>query len=106
MGYTRTPKYRIELADRVMQNPMAWTGGRATQANLEKYIFVYAKGLEAGGVNEHIAKALGYVPYPTWARVVKQATGEVMAEWKAATFQVYETQTDDFFRQTGKQGGF
>lgn len=89
MGRTITPKYRIELADRVMQNPMAWTGGRATQANLEKYIFAYAKDLEAGGVNEHIAKALGYVPYPTYARIVKQADGEVMATWKAGTFQVY-----------------
>ena len=89
MGYTITPKYRIELADRVMQNPMAWTGGRATQVNLEKYIFVYAKGLEVGGVNQHIAKALGYVPYPTYARIVRQQDGHVMATWKAGTFQVY-----------------
>lgn len=84
MGYTRTPKYRLEMAGMTF----AWSG-KPTQKRLEEFVFKYADSLKAGGVNEHISKALGYVPYPSHAIIVDQATKDIVVEWKAAAFQVF-----------------
>ncbi len=89
MGRTVTPKYRVEMIETgVMPTKMAWKG-RATDEALRKYVFAYADSLKAGGVNEHVAKALGFVPFPQEAKIVNQFTNEVVATWKAATFQVF-----------------
>jgi hypothetical protein len=90
MGKSYTPTYRVEeRAQGVAPYTYAWRkeDGRPTIANLEKRIMSYAKSLEKGGVNEHLSK--NFIPYPTFARIVRQATGEVVATWKAAPFQVY-----------------
>lgn len=89
MGRSTTPKYALTV-DGI---PMIWdcrTAGKPTAANLEKWIMAYAKSLELGGCNEHISKALGHIPYPRHA-VIRQNRlgGTVVAEWKAAHFQVY-----------------
>ena len=93
MGRSVTPPYRLEMPG---VTAMCWRVkaqygipgcGKPTYENLVKYIEAYNKSLELGGSNQHISKALGYIPYPTWARIVRQADGVVMAEWKAPLFQ-------------------
>ena len=95
MGKIVKPKYRVEMTG---VTPAAWRVkgygqvpgyGKPTDANLEKFVHGYAKSLEIGGVNEHVSKALGHVPYPTSARIVDQDTGAVVASWKAGMFQVW-----------------
>lgn len=109
MGKSTTPKYRIEMTEQRLVNgqprhvpvdSMIWHSrkingtaskgyGLPTDTNLEKWIYAYAKSLELGGVNEHISKSEGAIPYPTSAKIVNQFTGEVVAEWKAGMFQVW-----------------
>lgn len=103
MGRITTPKYRLEIwsnaplrrvAEMVFAGPSieSWQvsqRGRPTERNLEHYLFAQAKSFEHGGVNQHVSRALGYVPYPREARIVNQRTGQIVAKWKAATFQVF-----------------
>ena len=65
-----------------------WTGP-ATPKRLEQYVERYAKSLHAGGVNSHLGRHLGILPYPLEARIVDQQTGQVLASWRAAAFQVW-----------------
>ncbi len=90
-----TPPYRLEMSG---STPWAWyvkgnsyrTGyGQPTLSNLKKVLVDYAKSLELGGVNYHITKAFGYVPYPTWAKVIRQSDHEVMASWRQGDFEIY-----------------
>ena len=87
MGKSITPTYRLEFNDGKPQM-QAWKG-RATDQALERWIYSYAKSLELGGVNQHISLSLGHIPYLYSARIVRQATGEVVATWKAGMFQVW-----------------
>jgi hypothetical protein len=96
MGKSTTPTYRVELTENGSQRPiqpqtMSWPkeAGKVSDANLEKYMKVYGKSLEIGGCNEHISKALGHIPYPSAAWVVRQRDNKVVASWKAAMFQVW-----------------
>ena len=88
MGRSITPKYKVTVDGQTM----CWRG-RANQAELEKYIFAYAKSLELGGCNDHVSKMLGYVPYPQSARIEFNDDfvheNNPVAVWKAAPFQVY-----------------
>jgi hypothetical protein len=90
MGRSYTPKYAIQLDT---QASMAWdvkAHGTPNAANLQRYVMAYAKSLEVGGVNAHISQALGYVPYPRRAVIrYNKPGGAVVAEWRAAMFQVY-----------------
>jgi hypothetical protein len=90
MGRTITPKYALDMDGCTC---MAWDTkrhGKPTAAKLERVVMEYAKSLEAGGCNAHISQALGYIPYPRWARVRRNVwDGHTVAEWKAAMFQVY-----------------
>ena len=83
-----TPKYRIVIDGMAM----AWNcadGGRPTDSSLERYVYAYAKSHEADGVNEHISRSLGHVPYPSSARIVRQVDSQIVASWKAGAFQVW-----------------
>ena len=86
MGRTITPTYRLEMEEQRLgsTSPAAWKG-RPTDANLERYVLAYVDG----GVNVHLSESLGYMPIPHAARVVRQSTGQVVASWKAAMFQVF-----------------
>lgn len=92
MGRSITPKYVVHMEG---CTPACWwvrENGKPTLDNLEKYVMAYAASLGASGVNSHISKSLGYVPYPRWARIRKNTkTGVVLAEWKAAMFQCYSS---------------
>lgn len=87
MGRTTTPQYRLEMNDGT-KHVQAWRGA-VSEKRLQDFILSYAKSLELGGVNEHISLSLGRVPYPFSARIVRQRTSEVVAEWKAGMFQVW-----------------
>ena len=66
--------------------------GQPNDDNLERWVMGYAKSLELGGVNEHISKSLGYIPYPKSAYVKAQTgarAGDIVATWEAAPFQVF-----------------
>lgn len=87
MGHSITPTYRLEYWDGSTHS-QAWQG-RATVKRLESWVFDYSASLRAGGVNQHISRSLGYIPYPTIAVIVRQSDGERVAEWSAGKFQVY-----------------
>lgn len=78
MGRSYTPPYRVEHDG---STPSAWRReyGKPTEANLSKFIQEYSRSLEAGGCNQHVSKPLGYIPYPSWARIVRQCDGVVVA---------------------------
>lgn len=63
--------------------------GEATSKLLEQRILEYAKTLQIGGVNYHLTKARGFIPYPTKAAILNMDTNEIVVEWKAAMFQVW-----------------
>lgn len=90
MGYIRkSGKYKLEIDGHIQ----AWrtVDGRPTKKNLAKYIYAYGKSLESGGINHHISKQLGYIPYPNYARIaLNEPTGQgdfTIVEWKAHIFQ-------------------
>lgn len=103
MSTTVTPKYALDIYTTCMvegrfqtvkaTDCMAWnikSYGRPTPANLEKFVRVYAKSLEAGGCNEHLAKELGYIPYPNRAVIrFNHNHGNPVCSWVAPTFMVW-----------------
>lgn len=95
MGRSVTPPYRLEMSG---VTASAWRvktqygipgDGTPNDANLMRYLLAYVNSLKLGGSNQHISKALGYIPYPTWARIVRQSDGHVMASWTAPPFMVW-----------------
>lgn len=92
MGRSYTPRYSLTI-DGNASACMAWDSkrnGKPSAANLEKWVMAYAKSLELGGANEHISKAEGFIPYPRRAEVrVNKPGGAIVAEWKAALFQIF-----------------
>jgi hypothetical protein len=92
MGKNHTPKYVVVLDGRA-DHAIAWRvqyNGHANDKNLEKFVMAYSKSLESGGANEHISKSLGHIPYPRTAEIRHNYHGgAVVAEWKAAPFQMY-----------------
>lgn len=103
MGRSRTWAYSLVIdggGPNVVVTPMEWrVGGRRvgstrekgygkpTAANLVKFVEGYMRSLEAGGSNAHLAKHYGFIPYPNWAKIVRNdGSREVVAEWKAPMF--------------------
>ncbi len=87
-----TPTFRIEFrsvtADgrKVGHTPAGWDSTRCGRPNAER-LADYVAGLEAstapGAVNAHLGRTVvGY------ARVVRQSTGDVVAEYTADLFSV------------------
>lgn len=86
MGRTTTTKYALEIDGSTSR---CWYVGKPTVANLNRYVAEYMKSLEPGGSNVNISKALGFVPYPNWARiVVNDGSRSVVVEWKAPMFML------------------
>lgn len=92
---TRTPTYRLEMTDNKGSFAMGWdvkapkgvphytADGKPTIANLERKIKAYEESTQPGGVNAHLG-----VCRVSKARIIRQATGEVMVEYKAPMFEV------------------
>ena len=97
MGRSTTPKYALEM-DGVTSaswrvRPPAGGGkgqGTPTDANLERHVLAYIDSLKIGGVNQHVLLALGHIPVPNWARIVRNdGSRAVVASWKAPPFFVF-----------------
>jgi hypothetical protein len=94
MGRSTTPKYAIRVSEgrnaKHGVTPMAWSvkeSGKPTAENLAKWVEAYHRSLEPGGVNAHIFRSIGHVPYLTAARIVRNVSGgETVAEWIAPMF--------------------
>lgn len=63
--------------------------GQPNDANLMRYLLAYVNSLKPGGSNYHVSKALGYIPYPTWARIVRQSDNKIMTSWVQPMFFVW-----------------
>ena len=93
MGKSITPTYRLELEGNLRATPMAWNvkeAGRPTAENLERAVQVLNASYAPAGCNRHVADALEIEPVHTSARIVRQATGQVVAEWRAPSFATLE----------------
>jgi hypothetical protein len=89
MGRSVTPKYRVETKENVgAMTPAAWRG-RATPARLAEWVEACNKSFLPGGVNGHVSESRGVVVYIHAAKIIEQATGRVVAEYKAPAFQVF-----------------
>jgi hypothetical protein len=98
MGRITTPKYRFEMAPIRAVNtnlpsysitPSAWKvkeHGKPTTDNIDKYVRAFIDSTKLGGCNDHFSKDAGYIPVPNYARIVRQADNQVMAEWRAPMF--------------------
>lgn len=80
---TSTPTYRIEMvATGGSYTPAAWPTkhlGRPGPSSLLLYVSTFEASTREGGVNAH----LGAVTVKS-AKVIRQSTGEVVAEYTAA----------------------
>jgi len=91
MGRTVTPKYRIEYNESGRNQVQCWNSkfyGRATAINLEAWRVKHNASFLPSGVNNHVTKALGYVLHVSYARIVNQFSGEVVAEARMPMFEV------------------
>ena len=96
MGRTITPKYRIEYVEsnRERANSAAWdakTYGRANARNLERWRTKLNTSFLPGHCNFHVSQALNVIPHVSYARLVNQKTGEVVAEARMPMFEVVGT---------------
>lgn len=81
-----TPTYRLEVKANVKMTKV-WKG-KVSAALLEKHITDLNQSFMPNGVNAHVRKYTGFVVYVSSAKVIRQSTGDVVAEWKAPAFQV------------------
>ena len=88
MGKSITPTYVIKIESGKTSQIMCWSK-KATLKNLTDWIMSYAKSLELGGCNDHISKAIGYIPYPEAVEIINQHSGDVAVAWKAGMFQIW-----------------
>ncbi len=98
MGKSYTPAFRIEVDDvrrpdgsgYIHSTGAAWRReyGRPTSKNLGEYMRRLNDSLKPGGVNAHISRSYGFMPFHSSARIVRQSTGETVAAWEAPLFSV------------------
>ncbi len=92
MGRSVTPTFRAEVKGSGWNFDMfGWdckTNGRPTQMNVDQYRWSLNKSFQPGGVNFHVSDSRGVIPHVSTVRVIRQSTGEVVAESKAAMFEV------------------
>jgi hypothetical protein len=94
MGRIVTPTYRLEWewyhpthgVQRVRQSWNQQCHGRANAEQLARYVASMIESFKPGGVNYHVSESSGVIVVPHRARIVRQKTGEVVAEWEAPAF--------------------
>ncbi|ASV44517.1 hypothetical protein PBI_SCTP2_502 [Salicola phage SCTP-2] len=66
--------------------------GKLTNKNIfERLVKPYVDSMKEGGVNAHVSREIGYIPYPKYVKVTVQKgsrCGEVI-EWEAPMFMVW-----------------
>jgi hypothetical protein len=83
MGQSRTPTFRVEYVSRGAHYPAAWPtkdAGRPSDATLKAYIEHLFASCAPGGCNDQIPNMPQEI---VEARVIRQSTDKVVAEWKA-----------------------
>lgn len=84
MGRSITPTYRIEFrATGGYHTPSAWRAeyGRPSAASLARWVESFEASTREGGVNAHLGVTT------VWsARIVRQATGAVVADYAGPAF--------------------
>lgn len=94
MGKSYKPKYIILVSEgngKAVHTPMTWPKemGQPTDAKLSNWVETYNASLKIGGANEHLSKALGYMPILNSAWVVTNDRNRyTLATWKAPMFMV------------------
>jgi hypothetical protein len=86
MGKSTTPHYVIYEGDKP-NNKILYADNK--KPNMEKEIYLYIDSLKIGGNNEHISKALGYMPIPNKAILIDQRTKQVIEHWNAPAFMIF-----------------
>ena len=81
---------RQVFIERGRESVHLYRGSEVTEEALYVEVVKYGKAFGPGGVNAHVGKSLGYIPYPTEAYIIDNQTGDVLVSWKAGMFQVYE----------------
>jgi len=102
MGRSHTPTFRLDCeGGEIFTGSTSWDckrDGRPTPRNIEKFLTGYLQSCAAGGVNEHLCRpgrtAQGeptrrLPALPRRARVVRQRTGETVAEWAHPPFLTF-----------------
>lgn len=87
MGKSYTPTYRVEYRDQTGWNTVLWKGKASAKA-LEAWRVQMNESLRPGGVNDQIGKALGFTPHVSHAKLIHQASRQVVAEAKMPMFEV------------------
>jgi len=84
MGRIHTLKFRVETFERapngsLIKNVYGWRAhnGLPNQKNLAKFIDGINKSVLPGGVNAHVSRGLGYIPYVHKANLINQFTGDI-----------------------------
>ena len=93
MGKIITPTYRIEVKENDFTDSwhvMSWNKeyGKPNTKNLENFVSKMNESYLPTGVNSHITKMRGYIVCVYKARIIHQKSGDIVAEWKAPSFQV------------------
>jgi hypothetical protein len=92
MGRSTTPTFRAEVKGSNWNFSMfGWdckTNGRPNQTNVDRYRLSLNNSFLPGGVNFHVSDSRGVIPHVSTVRVVRQSTGDVVAESKAPMFEV------------------
>ena len=88
MGKSFTPKYRIEFHSNTNMTAAAWKG-QATTARLEAHVRHLNESFRPGGVNAHVGDGLGFIPYISRARIVRQSDDSMISDWTAPAFEVF-----------------
>ena len=79
MGRSTTPTYVVRYVDQQGVHQVIWNtkqAGRPTKANLETWRKKMNESMKLGGCNEHISKALGFMPHVCHAVIINQKLGD------------------------------
>lgn len=93
MGRTITPTYRVEFKDNTSGkywNSQSWESkayGQPTDTNLESWRQRYNKSFGIEGVNFHCSRSVGFIIHIHTARLIRQATGEIIATTTMPAFE-------------------
>lgn len=92
MGRSIKVRYSVHYKfSGIYLTPAAWrpaVQGKPTTKNLAMAVAVLLDSFKVGGCNEHIKGTGGGIPIPTYAWILDNQTGNVVAEWTAPNFLV------------------
>ena len=90
MGRSTIPTYRVEVKANKPMGMFGWNGrqdGAATEANLEKWRQSYNTSFQIGGVNGPTSDS-EIIVHISSAKLIRQSTGEVVAEVTGPAFEI------------------